>query len=98
MNAMADRDYENLSGILLETNLGILNAEFHGMRINDGNIISLDSNQDSVAQTSFSSNLGTGLEIEVLRHYSCPEIPFQTLAETYWSVFGGQTSGELTKI
>lgn len=98
MHAMADRDYENLSSILLETSLGALNSEFHGMRINDGNVISLDSNEASVAQTSFQSGLGTGLEIEVLRHYTCPEIPFQTLAETYWSVFGGQGAAELTRL
>lgn len=98
MNAMADRDYESLSAILLETSLGELNSEFQGMRVNDGKVISLDSNKAAVSKTSFDAGFGSGLEIELLRHYTCADIPFKALRDAYWRVFEGKTHVELTQI
>ena len=88
MHAIADREYEKLSCVLLESGLDQLTTEFHGIKINDGEIIPLTK----AAEMSFQSGIGNGLEMEILRHRTIKDLPFNALVEAAWRIFKGRSS------
>lgn len=91
MHAIADREYERLESVLLETGVESLSSGFNGMRINDGDVLPADS----LTQTTFETGSSTGIEVELQQHHTFPDLPYKVLSDAYWRVFRGQSTPAL---
>lgn len=85
MNAIADREYDKLASLLLESGLDKLNSDFQGIKINDGDVV-------PVNELSFHSGTGNELEIVILKQRTAKDVPYQALVEASWRVLRGRSS------